>query len=347
MKLKGQKLIASILAMCIVVCYSFSMTAFASNEEFVTRKDVVEMLLVAADDYNPTVTKSDVIRGYEDGQLREDNLVTKAEALIMVKRAFGNIPSIRGFNKYVAFPKKEFNDVPGWAKAELGDMFELGIVGGNDKGEFSPNDKVTKSQMKTLISRVYRLFGTNKRDDFYAAVNKDALDNATIPDGKAATGTLYNDTVSNLLESMMKELSVKDCEKNSKEYKLKTVYNNYLNKEARNKQGYEPIKQYLEAVDNVKSVSSFVDTEYGRDCLLNIFLRFNVGSDMKNSSQYVNYFQTLSIISKSMFEGKMEPQKEAYLKYIQTLFTLVGENDVDAKKAAQDYYRYMSDAQKN
>lgn len=49
-----------------------------------TRGEVVEMLLAAADDYNPGVTKEDIIRGYEDGDLREDQSVTRAEALVML-----------------------------------------------------------------------------------------------------------------------------------------------------------------------------------------------------------------------------------------------------------------------
>ena len=72
MKLVGKRVIASVVAICIVVCYSFSMVAFASNEEFVTRKDVVEMLLIAADDYNPKVTiyqYSEVYNGVEKDAL--------------------------------------------------------------------------------------------------------------------------------------------------------------------------------------------------------------------------------------------------------------------------------------
>lgn len=339
---RTKKVLVFMIVLYIVTCCSFNMVAFSSDEDFITRKDAVEMLLIAADDYNPKVIKSDVIKGYEDGQLHEERLVTKAEALIMLKRAFGNIPEIKGFNKYVAFPKEEFTDIPDWAKADLKDVFDLGIVGGNGKGEFSPNDKITKPQMKTLISRVYKLFGTNLKDNFYATINKDALDNTVIPDGKAITGTLYNDITADLLQKMIIEIDETTCDKNSKEYKIKTLYNNYLNKEARNKQGYEPIKEYLEAIDNVKSVSEFVNTKCGAGYLSEMFFSFNVSVDTKDSNQYVNTFSTISISSKDMYEGKMEKQKEAYLKYISTLVSLIGENDVNAKKIANDIFDFGS-----
>lgn len=333
-----KKVFVLMIMLCYITFCTSNIVAFAKDEDFITRKDVVEMLLTAADDYNPKVIKSDVIKGYEDGQLHEERFVTKAEALIMLKRAFGNIPPIKGFNKYVAFPKEEFIDIPDWAKEDLNGVFELGIVAGNGKGEFSPNDKITRSQMKTLISRMYRLFGTNIRDDFYATINKNALDNAVIPDGKVSIGTLDDTIISELLQEMMREIYNTTYDKNSKEDKIKTLYHNYLNMEARNRQGYEPIKADLEAIDKVKSVRQFVNTKCGARYLSDIFFGFTVSIDIKNSEQYINNFYVKSIHSKDMYEGKMEAVKNAYLNYIRTLFTLIGESATDAEKIAKDIF---------
>ena len=63
------------------------------------------MLLAAADDYNPGVVKEDIIKGYEDGELHEDWSVTRAEALVMLKRAFGELPEPTGHNARVAIPR--------------------------------------------------------------------------------------------------------------------------------------------------------------------------------------------------------------------------------------------------
>ena len=85
---------------------------FAQNSEAATRGEVVGMLLTAADDYNPGVVKSDVIKGYGDGDLREDKAVSRAEALIMLKRAFGELPKPVGHNARVASPPMNLPTFP-------------------------------------------------------------------------------------------------------------------------------------------------------------------------------------------------------------------------------------------
>ena len=104
MKLK--KLITAILAATMLL----GNTAFAADM-YATRGEVADMLLSAADDYNPTVQKSDIIKGYDDGKLHEDWNVTRAEALVMLKSAFGELPTPTGHNARVALPSKSFTDM--------------------------------------------------------------------------------------------------------------------------------------------------------------------------------------------------------------------------------------------
>lgn len=336
--MKTKRILSMLTAVILTV--STSMFTVSAEDNYVTRGEVCGMLLTAADDYNPTVQKSDILKGYEDGELHEERSVTRAEALVMLKRAFGNIPEIKGKNKYIAIPKEEFTDIPDWAQGELAEIFDAGIVAGKSEGIFAPDDNVTVEEMKLFISRMYRVFGTNEKDDFYTAINKEAFDSAVIPDGKSVVGTLYNDITSDLLEAMMKEISASNTEKNSKKDKIKTLYNNYLNKEERNKQGYAPIKADLEAIDAVKSVSEFSGTHIDGDLLINNFIAFYVGVDAKDSNRYVNEFCTTSINFKDMYEGKLEPQKKAYLKYIKTLFMLCGSTEEEAAKAADMVFDY-------
>lgn len=141
-----------------------------------TRGETAEILANAADDYNSGVTTSDIIKGYEDGSLRENESVTRAEFLVMLDRAFGGLPAPSGHNARVAIPAEKFTDVPEWAKTELSDVFDAGIIAGTGDGRFLPDEPVTKDQAELFIERVYSLFGTNLKDDFYASVNKDALE---------------------------------------------------------------------------------------------------------------------------------------------------------------------------
>lgn len=148
------------------VSSNYSLAAAKSPKEPLTRGEVVQMLLNTADDYNPGLQKSDVIKGYEDGELHEDWFVTRAEALVMLKRAFGALPKPVEHNAGVAIPAEQFTDIPDWARAELDDVFEAGIVAGTAEGIFSPDENVTAEQMKLFISRVFALFATNEKDDF-------------------------------------------------------------------------------------------------------------------------------------------------------------------------------------
>lgn len=341
MKQLLKRTLSILLAAALTV--SAGITTVMAEDNYATRGEVCGMLLIAADDYNLDVQKSDILQGYEDGELHEDWSVTRAEALVMLKRAFGEIPEIKGSNKYLAIPKEDFTDIPDWAQGELADIFDAGIVAGKADGIFAPDDNVTAEEMQLFINRMYRVFGTNEKDDFYAAINKDALDNAVLSEGKSIEGTLYNDITSDLLEEMMKEISASNPEKNSKQDKIKTLYNNYLNWEERNKQGYEPIKADLEAIDAVKSVSEFTQVEVDNCLLIDKFIGFSVGADDKNSNQYTNMFVTLSENSKDMYEGKMETQKAAYLKYIKTLLVLCGSTEEDAAKAADEIFAFESE----
>ena len=99
--MKIKKVVSGLLALSIAVG---SMYVVSAKDQYVTRGQVADMLLVAADDYNPNVKKEDIIQGYEDGKLHEDWNVTRAEALVMLKRAFilrtyrsGQKPNLRTY----------------------------------------------------------------------------------------------------------------------------------------------------------------------------------------------------------------------------------------------------------
>ncbi len=328
-----RKIIAFILSAAMIIGTMPVMAPVFAADESATRGEVCDMLLIAADDYNPGVQKTDILKGYEDGLLHEEWSVTRAEALVMLKRAFGEIPVIKGSNKYIAFPVEMFTDIPDWAETELYDVFAAGIVAGKSEGIFAPDDNVTKGEMRLFIERMYRVFGTNLRDDYYQTINHDGLDNAVIPEGKSATGTMHGDQVNDQLKAVVKEADSSNPDKNSKAGKIKTIYDNYMNKEARNAQGYEPLKPYLDEIDAVKTVSDFIGTE-----AIDTFMSFRNEIDQKDSSRYINTFLTPSVNTKDMYEGKDDNKKQAYLKFAASLFTLIGYSEADAEAAADTVF---------
>ena len=58
--MKIKKVVSGLLALSIAVG---SMYVVSAKDQYVTRGQVADMLLVAADDYNPNVKKEDIIQG--------------------------------------------------------------------------------------------------------------------------------------------------------------------------------------------------------------------------------------------------------------------------------------------
>ena len=254
-----------------------------------TRGEVAQMVLQAADDYNPGVSLEDILQGDEKGDLREGEPATRAEALVMLQRAFGDLPAPVGDNARNAIPAGDFTDIPFWAKDALADVFEAGIVAGTSETTFDAGSPVTAEQMQRFIGRVYALEGSNPKDDFYAAVNKEALDSSVIPEGQMNSGTLYdmmNDDsrVSGIIEEAAKEKH----QKGSPEQKIGDFYNNILDWDARNAAGITPVKPYLEAIDGAQTLDEVlaVADRMKRELYQAGLRTFGLTIDAKDSNRY-------------------------------------------------------------
>ena len=334
----NMKKIISIIITVSLITAVIPATVWAKDSDYATRGEVCEMLLIAADDYNPDVKKTDILQGYDDGELHEERSVTRAEALVMLKRAFGGIPELMGANKLLAIPAEDFTDVPLWAQAELRDVFDAGIVGGTAAGIFSPDDNVTKEQMRLFINRTFRVFGTNNRDDFYGTQNKELLDNIDLPDGYMEFGTLTDDEAAYNVQKLIEEIAASDHEKGSREEKIKNLYNNYINTDKRDEDGLGPFKEYIEMVDSVKTVSDFTEMRYDTELIGDFFVNFYVSTDLKDSKTYVAYFDTPSVYDKQYFR---DPQFEkAFKSYYKKLGMLCGESEEQAEKDASYCYEF-------
>ena len=142
-----------------------------------TRGEAAQALLSAAQDYNPGVQRSDILKGYPDGSLALDGTLTRAQALVMLTRAFGGFAVPVGDNARMALPTGSLTNVPAWAAEELSSVLAAGLADGD------ANEAMSAEALSTLLRRAYAAKGTNLRDDYYAAVNKSWLDGSDIPAG--------------------------------------------------------------------------------------------------------------------------------------------------------------------
>ena len=120
---------------------------------------------------------------------------------------------------------------------------------------------MTTEQMRLFIQRVYAIYGTNPKDSFYSSVNKKALDTLQIPEGSNITGTAYavRDRANQQVLGLIGEISGSTPEKDTPEEKIKILYDNFMDMEARNAAGIAPIAEDLRRIDAVRSVSELDD----------------------------------------------------------------------------------------
>lgn len=323
-----------IIAAGIAAAMLLTNAAFASDM-YATRGEVADMLLSAADDYNKDIKRSDIIKGYGgDGELHEDWNINRAEALVMLSRAFGELPKLSGHNARIALKSGDFADIPDWAVTELKPVLDAGIAAGTEQWTFSPYDDVTKEQMELFIKRVYSLFGTNEKDDFYAAVNKDILEKLELKPGRINAGTLYDlqDSSMEEVNEIISEVIEKGGEKGSKEQKIADFYKNILDKESRNKIGISPIKPYLEKIDAAKDTKELADiqTELINKLYLAPFAAFSITTDFKDNTKYIMYFKTAEpYLTKDFYLNGTDEQKAMYLKYLKNVVRIAEEDITD------------------
>lgn len=330
------------LCACAMLC-TLAPAALAAEDGSLTRGEAVALLAEAAQDYNPGVTAGDIAKGDETGALHTDRALTRAEALVMLERAFGGLPAPTGANALNAYPAQDFTDVPAWAAAELAGVFDAGIVAGTGEGRLSPAAPVTAAELDTLIRRVYALEETNLKDDFYAAVNKEWLDTAALPVGQPVNGTLYglmykvNDDVAALIQ----EIVSTDHKQGTGEQKIADLYHNILDWDARNEAGIAPLKPYLDAVDAIETQDDLMDVlkTLNDELGASLMLGFHLSIDLKDSSKYTVAFGTMApSMTKDFYTSGTEAQTAAYLTYLTTMAKLGGADDDEAARQADNFY---------
>ncbi|MBQ3023008.1 MAG: S-layer homology domain-containing protein [Clostridia bacterium] len=331
-----------IAALIIIVTMLMPFCALA-EDTYINRGEVADMLLIAADDYNPSLVRSDIIKGYEDGLLHEERNVTRAEALVMLKRAFGTLPMPTGHNKRVSLSSGYFTDIPEWAQEELKSVFDSGIAAGTAKGIFTPDANVTKEQMELFIQRVYSLYGTNPKDDFYSSINKEELENLKILPGNATAGTLVDMQIDALtdVDKIITDLSQKENEKGTKEQKIAALYNCVTDVSGRNREGINPIRTYLEKIDSVKNITELTQTHdmISREICINTFVEFGLSVDLDDSTKYMLSFGTMGpLMNKEVYQD--EKMSAAYTSYLEKILVLSGENKITAKENVSAYFEF-------
>ena len=326
-----------------ILCTLSPVSASESSGTYATRGQTAALLIAAADAYNPNVSRAVILKGYADGSIREDQPVTRAEAFVMVSRAFGALPAPNAHNTRTFLPKETFSDVPNWARSEIENLTSAGILAGTGNGKLSPDRYVTCEQLQLIIRRIWALYGSNLKDDFYESVNKDTLANMEILPGNPQGGNFLNIDAENnkRVSDIIQDIVDTPQSEGSREKKISNLYRSVVEALSRDETDLSPIQKYLDALDNAQNVDDLLTLrrtiyeETGRPLLFT----FTMAIDDKNSSEYIMTFTGMSYsMSKELYAADSGKQKDAYLNYLTGLYELSGMDSASAQAWAEMYY---------
>lgn len=110
-----------------------------------------------------TLIAKGLLTGYSDGTLRPNSGLTRAEAIKVIATYMG----LEG-------QASNFTDVSGahWANKYIGAAAGSGLMNGYSDGTFRPNNKISRSELATLITRAFKLTGTGNTS--FKDVNRNA-----------------------------------------------------------------------------------------------------------------------------------------------------------------------------
>ena len=87
------------------------------------------------------------ISGYEDGNGRPENMITRAEFVAILAR-FANIDVIETDDM--------FSDIAqfGWCRNEINTLASMGIISGYEENLFLPENRITRAETVSMINRI-------------------------------------------------------------------------------------------------------------------------------------------------------------------------------------------------
>lgn len=97
-----------------------------------------------------TLLEKEIIQGNENGEIKPDDYITRAEAAVLVGKALKLEPKESLIPKYV-------DPVPKWAKGYVNITSEKEIFKGYPFGWFRPSNNINREEMMAVLDRAFKL----------------------------------------------------------------------------------------------------------------------------------------------------------------------------------------------
>lgn len=322
------------------------------SEAPATLGEIAEYLVGAADDYN-RADRTLLLAGLEGG---EDTLATRVQALVMVSRAFGVLPAPTGNNARLAPGDVDLSNVPDWARADLENLKAGGVLADSDltaaKSGMEESDKddgednadadvMSLSDVERVVRRVWNLFGTNLKDDFYAAVNKEYMDNSRLSPGENTAGGLYDlrAMVTKQTNAIIMEVAEgRGYAAGSREQRMQDLFRSAVDMDTRNALGAEPLLPYLRRIDSAGTMEELNDiiTQIQQELAIGGSINVLQLTDTRDNKKRALHIQP-AVMPSYTEEDYNDPDNKyiaAQLKLNRTLLMLAGYSEAEAEAQA-------------
>ncbi len=340
------KKVLSFLLAFVVVIGLLPAVSVAADEPALSRYELMEMLISASDDYN-RAEPGDIIRGDGDGQLRYEDKVTRIEALVMIRRAFDKFPALSENRLYSDLTDGDvsFTDIPEWAKEDVEALTAAGLLASSEDGLLHSGAFVTKDEAKTMLRRVWMLYGSNEKDDFFASHEKEIINNSVKYPGYIGVGSSYDvdDRLNKRIDGILEEILAGQWPAGSDQQKIKDYYEAALAVCSGQTSNLDSIRGYLKDVDSAVNLSALMDviyTLYSETGVSVAFLNPSIDIDIIDSTKNVLWLSPdISPIDADTYSGKAIT--EAAAEYYKKVLIIGGESEESAKAAAEDIVSYQ------
>lgn len=128
-----------------------------------------------------------LITGYEDGTVRPNDNITRAQMATIITRAFGAIEEAQ-----ISFPDVASDE---WYRDEVAKAVAMGVFKGDENGNFNPENNITFQETYTVVARAFYLEPLQRGEELLHAVSDTALDSFSDKNSVADWAQIYAKSV--------------------------------------------------------------------------------------------------------------------------------------------------------
>lgn len=121
-------------------------------ESSMTLGETADFLIETASKYGNLIERSTLLKELED---REGDQATGMDMLVLVSRAFGNLPEPEEGRKEKG--EVSLDEVPEWALADVENLKRVGVLKSSDLE--NAQEPATKEAVEQMVERVMNLYG--------------------------------------------------------------------------------------------------------------------------------------------------------------------------------------------